>query len=256
MEDKKKTVPVMAVKKALDLLEMLIFQDIGRNGIRLSDLADKLQVPDNTARNLLKTMIECGFVSQNSDSRYVVGEKCLQIGNLNKFSSGRIFNAINDALRHFNERINETVSFSVLSNGYRDVIAEAASRRTVRIVYEQASIVNIFTTATGRILSAYTSEDELSLIIERYGMPGKNWNNIRDIDSLKKELRQIQARGFDIFPTPDNEVYAFGCPVLDKESKLAGAIGCYAPQFRWPKEKHEEMINELKAAAAELSKIL
>lgn len=256
MEENKKPVPVMSVKKALDLLEMLLFQDVKRNGIRLSDLAAKLNIPDNTARNLLKTMIECGFVEQNAESRYTAGRKCQQIGILNKFSSETVSNAINSALNKFIEKIDETVTFAILSDGYRDIIAEFSSQKAVKVVYEKTSSINIYSVVTGRILAAYADEDELAQIIRRNGMPGEHWNNIKNMASLEKELQAIRKKGYCVLQVKNSETITFAYPVLGRDGKLVGSVGCYAPAFRCLQKKHGKIIQALKETALEISKIL
>ena len=57
-------VPVKSVNKALDLLSILIFDDPGLKGVKLTDLAQRLKLPANTTHNLLKTMMVCGYVCQ------------------------------------------------------------------------------------------------------------------------------------------------------------------------------------------------
>lgn len=253
MEEDKKIVPVMSVKKAMDLLEMLLFQDVKRNGIRLSDLAAKLNIPDNTARNLLKTMIECGFVAQNQEARYIAGKKCQQIGAINKYTSESVNNAINRALDKFIEKIDENVTFAILSNGYRDIITEIGSNKTVKVVYERVNSYNIYTMATGRILAAYADKDELAQIIRRYGMPGEHWNSIKDMDTLKLELQAIRKKGFCVISVKKSETMTFACPVLDRNNKLIGSVGSFAPIFRCSHKKQRELIQALRKAAAELS---
>ncbi len=244
----------MSVKKAFDLLETLVFQDVKRKGIRLSDLATKFNIPDNTARNLLKTMINCDFVAQTSDSRYIAGEKCKQIGNLNKVSSKRAEEKIKNALNKFNNKIDETVVFSILSNGYREIIAEVSSRKEVKVVFEKTSSINIYATTTGRVLAAYSAKDDFEMIIKRYGIPGKYWDNIKDVKTLTKELDVIKRTGHVVMLCP--ELIALACPVLDATGKLIGSVGSHAPAFRCPKRKQNEIIRVLKDLAAELSDCL
>lgn len=251
MEANKKTVPVMSVKKALHLLETLVFQDVKRNGIRLSDLAAKLDIPNNTARNLLKTMMECGFVEQTPESRYITGKKCQQIGNLNRISSKRAEETIKNALNKFNEKVDETIVLAILSNGYREIIAELSSRKEVKVVFERTNSINIYEVSTGRILAAYSEKEDLAWIIERYGMPGKYWNNIRDIKRLKNELAIIKEQGRVLLSR--GELISFACPVLNADEKLVGSVGCYAPAFRCPKKKQDEIIKALENVSSELS---
>ena len=63
------SVPVKSVKKALDLLTLVAFEDPAGEGIPLNELASAMEFPPSSARNLLKTMISCGYVAQNSEGR-------------------------------------------------------------------------------------------------------------------------------------------------------------------------------------------
>ena len=189
MEENKKAGPIRSVKKALDLLEILLFQDIKRNGVRLTDMAAKLNIPEATARNLLKTMIGCGFVAQNDDARYISGEKCQKIGKINKFASETMDKIINRALNKFIEKIDENITLGILVNGYRNIITEISSTKTIKIMYERVNVYNIYTMATGRVMAAYADQDELAQIIAKNGMPGENWNNIDNLVTMKKQAK-------------------------------------------------------------------
>lgn len=52
---------VNSVKKALDILDILIFEDIDRRGISLKELSERSGIRPNTLHNILKTMKQCGF---------------------------------------------------------------------------------------------------------------------------------------------------------------------------------------------------
>ena len=95
-------VPVKAVGKALDLLDLLLFDHSWERGASLSELAATMQIPANTTHNLLKTMLACGYVSQIAAGRYAPGERCRQIGRLNLLKTAETTRVLLPALRELN----------------------------------------------------------------------------------------------------------------------------------------------------------
>lgn len=59
---------VNSVKKALDILDILIFEDIDRRGISLKELSERSGIRPNTLHNILKTMKQCGYEQSVYDS--------------------------------------------------------------------------------------------------------------------------------------------------------------------------------------------
>jgi DNA-binding IclR family transcriptional regulator len=78
-------------------------------------------------------------------------------------------------------------------------------------------------------------------------MPGDDWNGIRHIEKLKEEFLKIRKSGFA--EEKKKELAALAVPVLDADGFLLGAIGAYAPLFRFNREKKAELINALKKAS-------
>mgnify|MGYP002552554999 CR=1 FL=1 len=72
-------VPVKSLKKALDLLSVLLFQDGEEKGFAVKELGERLGLPANSVHNLLKTMAVCGYAEKNADGRYTYGPVCRQI---------------------------------------------------------------------------------------------------------------------------------------------------------------------------------
>ena len=83
-------VPVRSVKKALELLEMIALAPPAQKGISLSELAKRMQMLPNSTRNILKTMILCGFIGQNREGRYVTGAKISAMCRQNYFDAARL----------------------------------------------------------------------------------------------------------------------------------------------------------------------
>ncbi len=245
-----KEVPVMAVKKALDLLEILHGTAALNGGIPLSDIARLMGMPPNSARNILKTMLICGYVEQSSDSRYRPGFKCLQMGRLDRMLSQEGIGRIQELLREATARLGEATVFTTLFGGQRVVVCTVEANRDIKVSQSAILSESIFLRPTGRVLAAFASPEELKQIIAGHGLPGANWSGIDSEAKLKAELAKIRDSGECV--DLGEEVVGFSSPAFGRSGAFLGAIGCYAPLFRCPSSKRAEIFKELKAAAAKI----
>jgi len=245
-----KEVPVMAVKKAFDLLEILHIGNPSGQGVPLSEAARLMGMPPNSARNILKTMILCGYVEQSGDSRYLPGPKCRQMGRLNRMLSPESVECMQSILRNMTERIGEATVFTTLMGGNRIVVSIIDSNSEIRISQATIQSDSIFRTPTGRILSAFASPMELAHIISKHGMPGEAWDGIDKAADLNGSLKCLRKSG--VCEILERNVYAAAVPVFGSNAQFIGSLGCYAPAFRCPQDKVREIISELKAYAAKI----
>jgi IclR family acetate operon transcriptional repressor len=247
--------PVRSVKKALDLLEIILFEDPGHEGFELSQLARRMSMPANTAHNLLKTMVTCGFVSQNKSSRYTYGSKIENIGLLNHIYSRQIMADLQLHLKELSELMNESIVLTVLVGGRRLVIARCDANQLISIDQSMQVALAIYQIPTGRVLAAYADEKEIKDLILCNGSPIGLWDGVKNEADFQRECAIIKKKGVcEIVPNA-NDIAAFACPILSK-GKLLGALGCSAPFYRCPEAKQQEIVAAMKDCAAKLAVIM
>ncbi|HCE46004.1 MAG TPA: hypothetical protein DET40_20860 [Lentisphaeria bacterium] len=241
-------VPVKSVRKALDLLSMLIFDDPELKGIKLTDLAQRLKLPANTTHNLLKTMVVCGYVVQNESGRYCPGPQCRRIGLINKVEGGDFKQKLAEVLKRHTAQVNEAMVFAALHGGKRVVLASSEPvSQVIRIDRQIVESNNIYRLPTGRILTAFATPGDYRRILDNYGEPGKSW------PGFESDLKRIQKEGRCLMLPDASGVNSFALPVRNKDGRLLGAIGCYAPPFRCGPPIQKMILAVLRLAADELS---
>ncbi len=243
-------IPVAVVKKAFDLLEMIVFDAPAGEGLALSELARRMEMPQNSARNILKSMIACGFVEQNSDAKYFAGAKCHRMGRWNRLISETTAQAIQEHLAALTAEIEEATVFATLHGGNRVVLARIEASQAIQV--RQALIQNerFYSTPTGRVMTAYASPDEFAQIIARQGFPGASWGGIDDEADLRAAGEDIRTAGESVIV--ERQVVAFARPVLGQNGEFIGALGCYAPNFRCPETSWEKIRQAMKLTVAGL----
>ncbi len=246
-ENREKEVPVAAVKKAFDLLSILLFEDPEGEGIPLQELAAKLGMPSNSAFNTLKTMRFCGYVEQTPERRYIAGPNCRRIGASNYVDSDLFKNRLARVLADYSARIHEALVFAVLIDGHRNVVARSeAQSRAIRIdsrVVDQKQ--GFYSLATGRAMIALADPREYRQILRRNGDIFDAW------PEYETDIPLIRKQGFCDHST-HKDIRA-GAIAFRAASGALASIGFHAPLYRCADSQFPGIVAELRLAAAELA---
>jgi len=244
--------PVKSIIKALTALDILALQDVRRSGIGLFDLSRQLGIRPNTLHNILKTMVLCGYVSQNEDGKYIAGPKCDQISAIGRLISDNTLNGvIRPVLLSLSKKLGENVVFTVLSNGRRYQLVDIEGKGPVRVSMQYTGN-SIYSLVTGRLLVAYADSAALQLIVENYGFPGKLWDNIEDMPALEKACYQLRQEKYMHMHNTQGELDTFGISILLGEEHLVACIGVFLPSYRCSDERSREILSSLEQARTEI----
>ncbi len=249
-------IPVLSVKKAMDLLDMVIGCDLAGEAAPLSALAQRSAMPTNTVHNLLKTLTACGYIEQRGRGVYAPGVKCRQLGRLGQLQTPALQEAAAEAMRRFARDRGEDCVLAVLVNGERVVAAYAAADQTVQISPAAMEKFPFYEKPTGRMLAAIAPEAEFQQILARHGLPGDQWNGIASETALRKELASLRKQGWCQAGDKGGGLIALACPVFGPDAAAWGALGTFAPAYRCPPARRRQLLAALRALADELSTII
>ncbi len=245
-----KDVPVKSLKKALDLLSILLFEDPFEEGFSVKALAEKSGLPANSVHNLLKTMAVCGYVEKNGEGRYTYGNVCRRIAFRNYQSGDGFREKVIEVMRRTIARINEAMVFCVLENNvWTSLVKAEPAGRIVKVDMEQVERFYLYETATGRILYSFSSPERRSVLERENGDPEHFWPD------YKKDTLRIRTQGECSLLRTRYGVFSFAVPVFDSENKLLGALGVYCLPQSCSDERNRFLLENLKLAAKEISGI-
>jgi len=228
---------VFSVQKALTILDLLIFEDINKNGMRLSEISKKTGIKTNTLHNLLRTMIAENYIQQYENSNYAIGIKIDRICVSNQINKKQYNYGPLNILESLRDDIKENVIFAVLAAGKWKPVKEFTYESAIQINNNKIEPSGIYEKVSGRILVSYCSVKELDEILNLQGMPCEKWDGIKTLEVLKDARKFIRKKGWVDIYTQNDQLWAIGIPVLNKEGKLIGSFGCTAPVFRCDEAK-------------------
>ncbi len=228
---------IASIKKALDVLDILIFEDAQGRGLRLSELSERLDIKPNTLHGILQTIVACGYAEQDRGARYHIGKRCRQIGVINRFRiTPGMAEKLNASLGRLCDETGESVSFYVLDDGDRIIYANFSSKDIIKVDYTMLEEDSMYAYPSGRVLLAHADGEALEAILRKHGMP-PGIESKGQLIEVCKELRE----GW-MLTKNKNGVASFSIPIYYEE-QLLGAVGVYMPSYRCTEEK-ENIIKE------------
>lgn len=211
---------VQSLERGLAVLELLVRH--GATGV--TDLAEALDLDKTIVHRLLGTLLEAGYVRQDSNRKYAVGPRLRMIGA--KVLSELDLRTI--AIPYMQQLAEHTRSVSHL--------AKMAESRAIYIERVQVPGLTFNSTdvggeapgycsAAGKVLWAHMPQSELSTLMDRIEFRQHTTNTITDRQALLRHLAEVREQGYAI----DNEEHrlgliGIGAPIYDHMGSVIGAI--------------------------------
>lgn len=233
---------IQSVTRALYLLELLAKET---STISLSELSQKANLKMATAHRLLTTLMNRGFVEQDSMTlRYRLGIKVFEIGN-----AALLINDLRSIARPFlkqlAERVNETINLAVLDGTevvYIDQL-ESTNMVIVKMFARVGSRGPAYCTGTGKVLLAGLAVEELRKRFQGIEFVKFTESTITDMERLIEALLKIKKDGYALdFSERDPGVICIAAPVFNFEGRVQAAISVSTPAQRITEERIEKEI--------------
>lgn len=239
--------------KALKTLE--IVADTA-NELSVQQLAEKLGTDKTTAYRMLITLEEAGYVSRDEyGKRYSLTYKVVSLSR-NLLAENEVSKLVIQTLREISESTQETLHYSVFDRDEAVLIHRVKGSHLVNVDFQIGDRSPLHATSIGKVLLAYQDfryiEQYVSNGLRRYAE-----NTRTNPDELRRELQLIRSQGYAL---DDHEfsdsMRCIAVPVFEGGGRLAGGISVSGPDFRFTREKLEELKEPLMDGANRLSRHL
>ncbi|MGI6574801.1 MAG: IclR family transcriptional regulator [bacterium] len=254
-KDKRKAFIMQSVDRALSIL--LCLTAGSQNGMSLSEISRELNLNQSTCHHLLATMKARDFVIQDPDTRrYQLGIKAVEVGQA-AAQQVDLIRIAQPYMEELKEKVQENVNLVVLDEYYAVYVAQIACDRTVRMFTRIGERALLHCTGAGKVLLAYIPEAERQAIIKAVGLPRFTPTTICDPAILEEELAKVKVQGYaGDWGERERDVVCLAAPVWDYTKQVVAALSISAPASRFSKERQQEILPELLASAATVSRHL
>jgi len=238
-----------AVAKSFRVLEAL---SAAKGPVRLSTLADELELQKSTAHRVLAELIELGYVEQDQvTGLYQPTLRTWEIGSA-VVADLPIKQAASRTLHDLHQQTGETVSLVVRAGDDALYLDKLVSPRPTRFSTRVGSRVPLPLTVGG--LAILAADDDGPEVIRRTASR-PDLRSSFDVDATVRSLDTIRHAGY-AKSSARHSVTGIAAAVLDRRQRPAGALVVSAPTDRMPSGQRTTTIELVVAAAARLGESL
>ncbi|MEI3607786.1 IclR family transcriptional regulator [Pseudogracilibacillus sp. SE30717A] len=234
---------VQSVERALIILETL---SQAQRGMSVKEISNKVDLAKSTTHRLLTTLMSKGYVIQNNENDdYLLGLKLVEISS-SILENLDIRSYAKDALEHLSDVTNESVHLCIHENGEVVYIDKFEGNHTIRMHSRIGKRGMMHCTGVGKILLSGMTEEEISNIIRKKGLPKLTSKTITDTETLYKRLEKIRADGYDIDDIENEEgIRCMAAPIFNHRGEIIAAFSISGPEMRITKERIESELKKL-----------
>lgn len=246
----KNTNRVQAIDRAVAILRL--FGDTRRE-LKLTEIADALDLNKSTVHGILSTMKYHGMISQDEETqKYRLGLYLMELGSKVANSLDIIIIA-EPYLRTLRDEVEETVHLGTLDKLEVVYIGKMESNQSMRIASAVGARNPAHSTGIGKALLAYLDEAFLEELLPEK-MAKFTPYTITDKKQLLDELAQIRRRGY-AFDLEENNLglKCISAPIYSYGGKVRYSISVSGPTVRMTEEKTQLVIRLIKEASSNIS---
>jgi IclR family acetate operon transcriptional repressor len=225
------------------------------DGLKAAELARTLRIPVTTTLRIMATL-QLEALVRKAEGRFELGPVLIQLGNAS-LAGTEIRTAALPVLERLTARTDETSHLAIPCDDRSLIVAVQDSPHPLRAASRPGFLADLHCSSTGKILLAYLHRNQLAELYGKERPAKRTEKTLTTQAEIRREVDATLRRGFSI----DDEEFARGvrclaAPVFASDSSLAAAIGITASTVRFTKDRVPEMAAAVKAAAAELSRLL
>lgn len=240
--------PLSAADKTLVVLEALAEHS------RVADIAKSTDLPKPTVHRILQTLVRHGFARTDGQGEYAGGPRILSLAGqfLQRLD---IAEQVRPILRDLQEHTGWTVHLALLSGDEAVYVAKLEGAQPYTLASRVGMSLRLHCTSIGKAILATLSDDEVTALVRRAGLPARTENTHTDEAALLADLAEVRRRGYaEDHEENETGVRAVGAAVFDHTGEVLGAISAAALVYR--EAAFGTRGDLVKRAAAEVSRAL
>ena len=252
MRDDRSDGGVRSVQLALDVLEAVAFSG-EEHGV--TQLAERLKLTKGSVHRHLLTFVERGYLVQNPvTTRYSLGPRSRLLAH--QAPDANLIQLAAGPMRELRDQLGHTVVLSESTPRGALVLSMVASTAAIEIGVRPGSELSFHSSAQGKVLLAFAPRPQQQRILAR-PLESFTPHTVVDPKRLEEELLRVAKNGFASAPEEAMlGINAVAAPIFDEKDSCVGALALVGSIQFLPVELDADSIIALKAAAAQISRML
>jgi len=245
----------MSVKSAERVLRVFELLSKYPNGLTIKEISETLSFPQSSTSGLIGTLYKEGYLSIDSNNKYKLGPKLIQIGSAAMESLDISEQGI-PYLKSLMEDVQETVFMAVLSDKELVYVAKIDNNRSIRTTAQPGSQKPLYCTGLGKAFLAFMPKEQRAGILDNIELLPITKHTITDKQQLEQQLEIFSELGYSVDDEENEEgLFCLAAPIYGADNTLQAAISVAGPKERMVKQKDyivEKLTNTAKKVAVSI----
>ena len=199
--------------------------------LTVSDAAQNTDISRASARRCLLTLAELGYLNKNG-SQFRPTPRMLRLGAA-YYEATSLPQLAQTHLENARDELNESIALAVLEDGYSVFIARAEAERIVTSIAKIGHRLPAYASATGRILLAAFSADELTTYLKNTDLIALTKSTMTDKDKLVTRIHLAGIQQMEISSEELEEgLISIAVPVRSPDGKIIATLSMSALNAR------------------------
>lgn len=220
--------PSQTLAKALLILEKF---DSEKPDWGVRELAREMGENHGTVYRLLKTLQNAGYLAQKSGSkRYSLGPRVMKLAN-QYIRKNPLPSLALEVFKENSDNFEYNFYLGKLNNYEVIYLSVLDGRGPIKIVIDPGSTIVLHTTALGKVLLAFNSDQYIEEYLDTVGLDKFTKNSITDPKILWKQISTIRKQGYAINKGEHfKDVGAISVPIFQHNKSTEMGISLAYPQ--------------------------
>jgi IclR family acetate operon transcriptional repressor len=221
--------PVQSLDRAMALLAELAEAD----GLTLTDLAGRTELPMSTAYRMLLTLQRRGLAEfEASTQLWLVGVETFRIGSA-FLRRRKLADCGREAMQGLVDACGETANLAVAEEDGVVFVSQVETHEAIRAFFRPGTRALFHASGAGKAILAYRAPDAVAATIRRAGLPRFTDRTLTAIPDLLADLAAIRTRGFAIDDEERNlGMRCVGAPIFNEFGEAVAGLSVSGPTVR------------------------
>jgi IclR family pca regulon transcriptional regulator len=224
-----------------------------RPTMTLSEAAHAADLSRATARRILRTLAELGYVEQHGRD-FALSPNILKLG-FAYLSTQSWIERAQPLMKELSERLHESCSASILQGAEIVYVARVPTRRIMSATLSVGSRLPAFHTSMGRVQLGYLDDAEIWRRLRSVRLEPYTPSTIVDLQALFDRVRDDHVQGFAIVDEElERGLRSIAVPLIDRQGQAVGALNLSTHSTRTTRnEMRDTFLPALKDVAAQIA---
>jgi IclR family acetate operon transcriptional repressor len=240
--------------RALRVMELL---SDNPQGLTMSEIANSLKIPKNSAFRITATMEYRGFLERNPKTKaFCLTNKMTSISHSTLAEKSLVESAW-ASMQTLRDETMETVLFGTIIGHEGVVLEQAPGTHNFKFTVDIGTHFGLHTAAPGKGILAYYPESDCKRVVSKLSFDKYTKNTIGSAEDYMEHLKKVKIQGYGVDCDEEREgMRCLGAPVFNEKKYPVAAIWITGPSSRLPQRDFPRIGKLCIKAAKDISKKL